>query len=330
MFVCSCQVSELIYFPILTLGLKQKKGGLGRDEEEIEYIALSYTSPTSVPRLVLKQPKIDVHDNEAMVAETPKLALPKSLLRSGGVTRVRTDWNDVHVYVFSPWVRRLVVERKTLMTAQGDLLPLLVSRQFQGVTATFGGKVEKDLVAEIVRTSPDLATRNLADPIEDGDLRSQQSLSESQAKDYAVLAHVQDEAVRSQSISAYLHASREILTHASNPAGPPNDKNVCLAFPPLTSVRSKFNSILLPGATTGEKVTFKSASVGSNCKLGTKCRLNNVVIMDDVTIGDNVILQNSIVGKGCSIGDNCNLNDCQVAPGHSIPSGEKVKGEALS
>lgn len=321
--------------------LQQKKGGLARDEEEIEYIALSYASPSSAPRLVLKQLKIDVHDNEAMVAETPKLALPKPLLRLGGMTRVRTDWNDVHVYVLSPWVRRLVVERKTLMTVQGDLLPLLISRQFKGVAATFGSKVEEDLVKEIIRNSPDLITTDLAGPIDDGDGPSRRvspvspqtlsTVAQKQGDAYAVLAHVQDEAVRSQTISAYLHTSREVLAQASALGGPPNDdKNPCLEFPPNTSVRSKFHSILLPGATTGEKVTFKSAAVGSNCKLGTKCRLNNVVIMDNVIIGDNVILQNSIVGTGCSIGDNCNLNDCQVAPGRSVASGEKSKGESLS
>lgn len=307
---------------------KQKKGGLARDEEEIEYIALSYTSSTSGPRLVLKQLKIDVHDNEDMLAETPKLALPKPRLRVGGMTRVRTDWTDVHVYIFSPWVRRLVVERKSLITVQGDLLPLLISRQFEGVVATFGSKVEDQVVQDIVQTSPDLVTTNLAGPINDDD--AQLPVAKKQLNEYVVLAHVQDEAVRAMTISAYMHASREILTQATAPAGPPNEKNPCLNFPANTSVRGKFHSILLPGATTGDKVTFKSASVGNNCKLGTKCRLNNVIIFDDVTIGDNVILQNSIVANGCTIGDNCNLNDCQLAPGNSLPSGEKAKGESFS
>jgi translation initiation factor eIF-2B subunit gamma len=103
-----------------------------------------------------------------------------------------------------------------------------------------------------------------------------------------------------------------------------------MTLPQGTSVRSKVHSVLLPGASTGDKVTFKSACVGRRCKLGNKCRLNNVVIMDDVSFGDNVILQNSIVGSGCKIGDNCNLNDCQIAPGKEIPSGEKAKGESYS
>jgi translation initiation factor eIF-2B subunit gamma len=306
---------------------------LARDEEDIEYIALSYSSTmTSAPRLVWKQFKIDVHDNEAMVAETPKLKLPKSRLRVGGMTRVRTDWNDVHVYVLSPWVRRLMVERKSLLTIQGDLLPLLISRQFQGIKETFGGQVQQDALQEILATSPDLMVIDLAAPIDDRDdpaanPMAQKSLGSQH--EYMVLAHVQDEAFRAHTISSYLHASREILAQASAEEGTAK-KNPCLQLPPNTSVRSKFHSILLPGATTGDKVTFKSTSVGRNCKLGAKCRLNNVVIMDDVTIGENVILQNSIVGPKVTIGDNCNLNDCQVASGKEIPTGEKAKGETFS
>ena len=277
-----------------------------------------------------------------MLAETPKLSLPKPRIRVGGITRVRTDWNDVHVYILSPWVRRLVVARKSLMTIQGDLLPLLISRQFQGIAATFGSHVEPEIVQEVLITSPDLVKRDLAGPLTDGDnLRprrgspiSRPSFSKREKKmleknEYDVLAHVQDEAVRTHTIGSYLHASRELLTRAS--AGDhATDKNPCLKLPLNTAVKSKFHSILLPGATAGDKVTFKSACIGRDCKLGAKCRLNNVVIMDGCSIGDNVILQNSIVGPNCRIGDNCNLNDCQVAPGKDISSGEKAKGESFS
>lgn len=322
--------------------MQQKKGGVARDEEDIEYIALSYNSTassSSAPRLVWKQLKIDVHDNHDMVAETPKLKLPKPRLRVGGITRVRTDWSDRHVYIFSPWVRRLIVERKQLISLQGDLIPLLVSRQFRGIAATFGGQVEQETIQEVLSNSPDLTKADLGGP-NDAETDSRRDnimfansmhFSNSNANDcleYAVLAHVQNEALRTNTISSYLHACRETLAIASA------YENACkkpgLQLPQGTQIRNKFFSILLPEATTGDKVTFKSVSVGRRCKLGNKCRLNNVVIMDDVTIGDNVILQNSIIGSGCKIGDNCNLNDCQVAPGKDIPSGEKAKGESFS
>lgn len=299
----------------------------------------------AAPRVVWKQLKIDVHDTTAGLADTPKLSLPKSRIRAGGVIRVRTDWNDVHVYALSPWVRRLLVVRKQLMTVQGDLLPLLVSRQFEGVAATFGGQVEEAVVKEILYTSPDLQAKKIGGPVDHGrgNPLSRQSISSkspSGCKEYAVLAHVQDEAARTHTIASYMHASREVVKQASvtaagaggsSPSGT-NGKgaNPGLQLPPKTLVRSNFHTILLPGVALGDKVTLKSTSVGRNCKLGNKCRLNNVVLMDGVTVGDNVVMQNSIVGSKCSIGDNCNLNDCQVASGTEISSGEKAKGETFS
>lgn len=319
---------------------KQKKGGVGRDEDDIEYIALTYPSAASslsAPRMVWKQLKMDVHDTTAGLAETPKLSLPKPRIRTAGVTRVRTDWNDVHVYIFSPWVRRLAAERKSLITIQADLLPLLVSRQFEGVAATFGGQVEEAVVQEILKASPDLQTKDLAGPLEvvsqggtGGDGNNLRSSGE-KCKEYAVLAHIQDEAVRTHTIASYMHASREVVSQVSAIAADQSSNtkinsksgNPCLQIPPKTLVRSNFHTILLPGSNIGDKVTLKSTTVGFNCKLGNKCRFNNVIVMDNVTIGDNVILQNSIVGAGCTIGDNCNLNDCQVASGMEISSDRK-------
>ena len=41
-----------------------------------------------------------------------------------------------------------------MRTLQGDLLPLLISRQFKGVTATFGSKVEEIASISVNTTVP--------------------------------------------------------------------------------------------------------------------------------------------------------------------------------
>ena len=90
-----------------------------------------------------KQTKIEVETDEDMTGSTAKLELPKARLRHGRLV-VRTEWNDVHVYSFAPWVRQLISTRKSLSSIQDDLLPLLISRQFKGKKATFGKSLEKD------------------------------------------------------------------------------------------------------------------------------------------------------------------------------------------
>lgn len=308
---------------------KQKKGGLAREEKDIEYIALSYTSTDTPvpPRVVWKQSKLDVEADEHMDGTTPKLVLPKPCLRHG-VTRVRTEWSDLHVYAISPWVRRLILSRKNLLSVQGDLLPLLISRQFKGVVDTFGSKADKEILDDVLRTDPSLGSLGRLE-MNDESLNGSPALGNGGEPnpEFTVLAHVQGSALRASTIASYLHASKDVVTravHSTNPSDP------CLFLPNETSIKAKFHSVVLPETDVGDKkLTFKSSCVGRRCQLGDKCRLNNVVIMDDATVGDNTILQNTIIGAGCKIGDNCNLNDCQVAPGKSIPAGTKGKGESF-
>jgi translation initiation factor eIF-2B subunit gamma len=297
---------------------KHKKGGYARDNQDIHYIALA----TDTNRVVWMQSKMDVETDHDQVGSTPKVIVPKPRLRTGATTRIRTDWQDVHVYVLSPWVRQLVIKRTSLHSMQENLLPLLISRQFQGVAATFGSNTE-----EVFEPSPLNETATAFEELLRGNGSLQQSprssISNSISDEYCVSAVVQKKVLRAHSIAAYLHASKE-LTHVICAAADPKSN-----VPKETMVNGKFSSLILPETTVGNKVTCKGSVVGRRCRLGANCRINNCLIMDNVTIGDNTILQNSIVGPHCTIGENCNLNDCQVGPYEAIPAGSKEKGESF-
>lgn len=346
---------------------KQKKGGLARDEEEIEYIALVYTTSATTnqpPRVVWKQPKIDVEEDRDMLGTSPKLLLNKGRLQASRnghscvTTRVGIHWNDVHVYALSPWVRKLILLRPKLVSLQSDLIPLLITRQFQGgILETFGSSVAsnagkensleiKDILDSI---GADKGYNDAGGSVVDGTTneepsghaeRGDRSTNLSAASQshivsnaYEVTAVVIQEAnsvLRAHTIPSYLHANKELanaICQLPNEVTTHGTTALDMIVPTGTQVNRKFSSLLLPGTQTGQKVTFKSAVVGRNCKLGNKSRLNNVVLMDHVTIGDNVILQNSIIGAGCSIGDNSNLNDCQVCK--DLPAGTKEKSESF-
>ena len=129
------------------LEYQAKKGGLSRDDEDIDFIGLSSPPTAQSPhqpsyprRLVLKQSKVVVEEDEG-TGSTPKLNLPKGRFRHpGGPTSmsVRTDLYDLHVYALSPWVVKLLSVRSGLSSLQKELVPLLISRQFRGVAAAFG------------------------------------------------------------------------------------------------------------------------------------------------------------------------------------------------
>jgi translation initiation factor eIF-2B subunit gamma len=279
---------------------------LGRDEEDIEYIGLSYpktttqTKSSSLPRIVFLESKLEVEADEDMTGSTAKLELPKPRLHKGKLV-IGTEWNDVHVYSLAPWVRQLLVARKSLSSVQSDLLPLLVSRQFRGKKATFGSSLEENDDGEEGKENAAQAIRVGEEP-------------------FAVSALVLENktVLRINTIPAYLFACKETVANGSE-----------LPMPEDSRWNGKFVSLVLKDSTLGAKVTMKSSIVGASCQLGSKCRLNNVVIMDNVTIGENCSLQNTILGSGVVLGNNCSLNDCQVGPGKALPMGTKEKGESF-
>jgi translation initiation factor eIF-2B subunit gamma len=279
---------------------KAKKNGLSREEDMIEYIGLSMdiSSSSFIPRVVWKQSKIDVEEDVDMVGTTPKLVLPKPRLRFGGLTRVRTDWHDIHVYILSPWVRKLCLARPTLFSIKDDLVPLLVEAQFRGIESAFGDQ-------EAARES----FRN--DEID---------------KVFAVRAHVFDglKAMRASTLPAYLVACREIVK-LSLSAG--KHSALYVSLPDGSNVNAKFHSAIIKGAEMGDKVQIKSSVVEAGTKFGAKCKLNNVVVLANTIVGENVVLQNAVVGEGCTIGENCSLSNVRVGHGKVIAPGTKEKGD---
>jgi translation initiation factor eIF-2B subunit gamma len=305
---------------------KAKKGLLARDEEEIDYIGLS-SSENNIDRIILKQSKLDVEEDKDMTGDSPKLQIPRFRIQQCSVLRVRTDWNDVHAYCLSPWVRKLLVHRKDLLSLQTDLVPLLISRQWRGVASTFGSQVDPKLVEEVIQTHwPKNTTTNIVSTTMEPSAAS--STGDENPMEYTVNAHIiTDKSVfRSHSISGYLYANRELANVFSQS---PSQKNTSEFLPPGATLHSKFQSVVLSGCTIADKVAFKSSVVGAHCTIGAKCRLNNVVLHDHVSLGDNTILQNTVVGSHSRIAENCTLNDCQVAAHKSIPAGTKKKGAAF-
>jgi len=138
---------------------KQKKGSLARNEEDIEYIALSAypksqsscvsastgaTTVLATDRVLFKRCKLDVEDDSNKTGQTPKLCLSKAMLiNANSSVRIRTDLDDVHLYALSPWVIRLIQVRTELSSIQKEVIPLLTSRQFKGIQSAFGSNVHK-------------------------------------------------------------------------------------------------------------------------------------------------------------------------------------------
>ncbi|KAL3763874.1 hypothetical protein ACHAW5_000420 [Stephanodiscus triporus] len=389
------------------------------------------TTRPSSRRVVLKRSKVEVEVDEG-TGSTPKLVVARRRLHAADVDRrsdavasrgagrrpavvaasdtdasdrspsmmIRTDLLDVHLYVVSNWVLRLIQARPRMQSFQAEVLPLLISRQFRGVEAAFGPtawrvesnrerliRVLREMDGVVQQEDGGGGSRGFAsyrdgistllgmyasgrasgglgafvpnddyDEDEDddanrpagrggmgGDEMDTTSTSASPGVDLVPSGPTFPSSRHRFAVSALVlsrEASSLVLRTRTLPSllyGCGEVTSRILKLDPVTSsslvvsgarLSTKFNSILMPGCSLGEKVQTKSCTIGKGVVIGDKAKLNNVVVMDGATIGPNTVLQQCIVGANARIGANCNLKDCQVGPGVVIGVGTTERGSS--
>ena len=127
--------------------------------------------------------------------------------------------------------------------------------------------------------------------------------------------------LRLTSINNYINLNKELPTDVYNRDTTP--------WPRLQGYQKKEQSIIGDKFDSKEKVTIKTCTIGNNCNIGCKTKLNNTIIMSNVTIGDNVIIQNSVICSGVTIESNCNLNEVCIGVNVTVRAGTKLKGESI-
>jgi len=325
---------------------KQKKGGLGRDEEEMEYIALS----SKTHRIILKQSKIDVDEADEYVGTTPKLFIPKLRLtqwpgggpssRNDESLTLRTDLSDLHVYALAPWILQLLRARTTITSVQKELLPLLISRQWRegGIASAFGSRCLKkpsnrqildSILSSLSSSTTSCYDESFSDPAmtttaeeDDGRLASSSPRADCAAVPFRINARIVPRgsrlALRACTIPSYLYACREVVHHLLQRPAPAqlvdssSDADAfksCFApFPKGAKLMTKFNTVVLGGETTTSVV-------------GDKVTLKSSTVGPNVTIGSKSKLNNVVVMEGAVVGEHCTLQNSVIGSGAVIGEG---------
>jgi len=95
---------------------KNKRGGIPRHAEDIEYVALTLKEQ----KIILKKSHVDVEEDMGD-GSTPKLLIPKiRLLGETSNIFCSLDLNDLHVYVFSPWMLEALRVRSSVVNLQNE------------------------------------------------------------------------------------------------------------------------------------------------------------------------------------------------------------------
>mmetsp|Transcript_13378 Transcript_13378/g.37665 ORF Transcript_13378/g.37665 Transcript_13378/m.37665 type:complete len:579 (-) Transcript_13378:1680-3416(-) len=318
---------------------KAKKGGLSRDKEDIEYIALSFPQnqsstsswlnsssasdrkKPSLPRIVLKKSKLDVETDEDMTGSTRKLVIPKSRLRGrdgGEQLVIRTEWSDVHVYSLAPWVRQLILARtKNFSSIQEDLVPLLISRQYRGKQATFGRSVLASLETKRSGAGDDEHMGN----------------SESRSDDPAATSSTGAENIAPNNSGASAGSS----TNEDSEDGDNANKSTKASRLSVAAMDKEPYSVLavvLPAKTTlrantvpaylfacKETVTNCGSEGDADVRIPKGSKRNGkfqTLTLEGCDLGSKINMKSSTVGKSCTLGDKCRLNNVVIMDGVTI------------
>mmetsp|Transcript_14613 Transcript_14613/g.27478 ORF Transcript_14613/g.27478 Transcript_14613/m.27478 type:complete len:658 (-) Transcript_14613:42-2015(-) len=323
---------------------KAKKGGIARDEEDIEYIGISTIRNRNQPptqRIIVKQSKYNVEEDIHNTGATPKLHIPKARLHSPmNQIMIKSSWSDLHVFCFSPWALNLLLVKDHLKELGKDFVPFLVSRQFRGLRASFGsgggGGVKgggDDIVMAQIGEEKTLDAL-LVDTMEELNLDGKRI----KRKRGSMIFHVVDDNVMREGrgggvsvdensyegdcpfmVSAHV-LSRECSKLSLRACTIPSYMYACrevvtraIASSAVTTNQTKneFGALYLPeGTTIDDKF--------------------NCVVLPDTVIGEKVQIKSCTIGRGVSIGNRCRLNNVVVHDNAVIGENSILQNSTLS
>lgn len=278
---------------------------LAKNDVDREYIGLSDDG-----RLLMKTPVLDIEDEN--------LTISKCLLNRTSSFTLRDDLMDMGVYLFSNWVVDVIVSNPSISSLKSDLLPFLLERQFQPLSylrsnlpslrkrnralnsiepwLTASSKPfsltevsealaeEAALMGRSISISALSATASSADISTDdgstdncdfircfGLIYDPSLLDSSNSAGSIILTNVIH-------VPSYLALNKDIPLMQYNSRSP---------WSRVSNYQKKELSVIGENVDLSDKtITFKQSSIGANCRIGARTKLNNCVIMDNVVIGD--------------------------------------------
>jgi translation initiation factor eIF-2B subunit gamma len=318
-------------------------------------------------RLIWKQSKFDVEEDKEQIGTTPKLKIPKFRLY-GGInsiitnnpmlrrtptgstdtitTRISTEWNDVHCYCLSSWVWEELCHQPKFQSLryqslQYDFIPLLISRQYRGISATFSctSSGSTATTTGIVTTTsntivvpPPTATRNTlptTDTVQNDDNPSSLSLPTAAPAQPAVGTSTTTTTTTATVPQVRKNDEYMVMAHVSN------TKTIASTTPSIfrshTIASYLFANRIMTHEISALNVTSLqqqqqqqqqsssfSMTTHTNGKTQSLFQLpdgatiqskNHTILLPESQIGDKVTLKSCVIGKHCRIGHNCRLNN---------------------
>jgi NDP-sugar pyrophosphorylase family protein len=90
------------------------------------------------------------------------------------------------------------------------------------------------------------------------------------------------------------------------------------------------NTLVLDGASVGEKASLHESVVGQLAAVGDLSNLERSLVGKSAKIGKACVLRDALVGRNCTIGDHCRIVASVIEEGAVLADGEKVDNEVVA
>ncbi|RWS03865.1 translation initiation factor eIF-2B subunit gamma-like isoform X1 [Dinothrombium tinctorium] len=254
----------------------------------------------------------------------------KSILRNCPQFEVHTDYLDTHIYVLKKWVLKFLVNQKNISSIKGELIPILIRKQFSKRLCN-----QKEMNSGFATSSIDVKPL-VTDYFKNDEITiALQKLESSSKSEKACtsenkiecLAYLMKEnfCIRTNHLLGYVEANRRLPSSStgseySTPKSP--------ASKVLDKVQIGNDCLIGNGTKIGERSAIKKSVIGSNCNLGEKVKIANSIIMDNVVIEEGCNIQGSIVCNGVYMNHNAEIKDCVIGAKQKIVALGKLKVNA--
>ena len=210
----------------------------------------------------LKEDHLVFFTAEADVEEEEVRVSSKVLQRVGNLT-VKSNLVDAHIYIFKKWICDYIASDKNISTIKGELLPILVRKQFSKAKTVENCDEKSSLVDFVVPdgfTSPKMEFSPLL---------------------YSCFAYTSEApCYRVNTMPTYWHCNTALrATTRLDPSALVGEK------------ASLTDCSVGRDCSIADKTTLTGVSLGQGCKVEEKVRISNCVLMDNVLVKTGSVLE---------------------------------------
>jgi len=241
------------------------------------------------------------------------------VLRSMGRVTVHSDIQDCHLYIMKKWVCDYVMHDKNISAIKGELLPILVSKQFSKVKS----RTENLNLDNVKKTILDFLPEN-------------KNITQSADKktSYVCSAYLSSlPCLRVNTVPVYW----EVNKRARGTMLHPQVREIL-----LTLIHFSFHNQAKIGeraqltdckvgmnCTVSDKTTLTGVCLGSGSRVEEKVRLSNCVVMENVVIETGSNIEDSIICDNCIISGKSNIKLSIMGRGQQTGEGAELVSQLV-